>query len=252
MTSSVRPPQRDLGGRVALVTGGAVRVGRAISLTLAGEGMRLVVHYNSSAEAAEALVAEVRAQGGEAVALAADLADGEAVERLAREAEAAFGGVDVLVNNASVFPPERLEETGASLWDHTMAVNLRAPFLLTRALAATLRARRGVVVNIADLAGMQAWEGYAAHSISKAGLIHLTKVAARALAPEVRVVAIAPGTVLPPENLGEDEVRRLAERAPLRRNGSPDDVVAALLYLLRADFVTGDTLVVDGGRLLRS
>jgi pteridine reductase len=250
MTSSARPPQRDLGGRVALVTGGAVRVGRAISLALAGEGMRLAVHYNSSAEAADALVAEVRERGGEAVALAADLADADAVERLAREAEAAFGGVDVLVNNASVFPPERLEETGASLWDYTMAVNLRAPFLLTRALAATLRARRGVVVNMADLAGMQAWEGYAAHSISKAGLIHLTKVAARALAPEVRVVGIAPGTVLPPDEFGEDEVRRLAERAPLRRNGSPDDVTAALLYLLRADFVTGETLVVDGGRSL--
>src|SRR5690606_32475671 len=108
----------------------------------------------------------------------------------------------------------------------------------------------GVVVNLADLAGLQAWSGYAAHAVSKAALVHLTRVAARALAPEVRVVAIAPGTVLPPEELSAGEARRLAERAPPRRNGSPDDVVEAVLYLVRADFVTGETLVLDGGRLL--
>jgi pteridine reductase len=237
--------------KTALVTGGAVRVGRAIARALAGRGMRLVVHYGSSAAQADALVSEVRRGGGEAVALRADLADAGQVERLAREAEEAFGGIDVLVNSASVFPPQRLEETDASLWDHTMAVNLRAPFLLIRHLARTLRERRGVVVNMADLAGIQAWEGYAAHSISKAGVVQLTRVAARALAPEVRVVGIAPGAVLPPESMGDDEVARLARGIPLGRIGSPDDVVKAVLYVLDADFVTGDTLVVDGGRLLR-
>lgn len=237
--------------RVALVTGGAVRIGRAISSALAEDGYRLVVHYNSSSGPADELVDEVRSAGGEAVAIGADLADADAVRRLAEEAVAAFGGIDVLVNNASVFPAERLEETDEALWDHTIAVNLRAPFFLIRHLATTLRERRGVVINMADLAGIQTWGAYAAHGISKAGVIHLTRVAARSLAPEVRVNGIAPGTVLPPESMSEDEIRQLAERAPLKRNGSPQDVVRALRYLLQADFVTGETLVVDGGRLLR-
>lgn len=237
--------------KVALVTGGAVRVGRAISLALAGEGMRLVVHYNSSSDAAEELCREIRDGGGEAVAIGGDLARAEEVRRVAGEAEGAFGGVDVLVNNASVFPSERLEETDEALWDHTLAVNLRAPFFLIRHLAPTLRARRGVVINLCDLAGLQAWGAYAAHGISKAALAHLTRVAARSLAPEVRVAGIAPGAVLPPGSMTEEELDALARSTPLRRLGSPDDVVAALLYLLRADYVTGEVMVVDGGRMLR-
>lgn len=243
----------ELRGRSTLVTGGAVRVGRAISLALAGEGMRVVVGYGSSDAAARELVEEIRRSGGEAAAVGADLARMEEVRRLAEEAERAFGGIDVLVNNASVFPPDTFEDTDEATWDAALAVNLKAPFFLTQLLAPGMRARGGgAVVNLADLAGLQSWQGYAAHSVSKAGLVHLTRVAARALAPEVRVNAIAPGTVLPPDDLPPDEVRRLAERAPLRRNGSPGDVVEALLYLLRADFVTGETLVVDGGRMLRS
>ena len=234
-----------------MVTGGAVRVGRAISLALAGEGMRLVVHYNSSSDAAEALCEEIRQGGGQAVAIGGDLARGDEVRRVAGEAEGAFGGVDVLVNNASVFPSERLEQTDEALWDHTLAVNLRAPFFLIKHLAPTLRARRGVVVNLCDLAGLQAWGAYAAHGISKAALAHLTRVAARSLAPEVRVSGIAPGAVLPPESMTEEELQGLARSTPLRRLGSPDDVVGALLYLLRADFVTGEVMVVDGGRMLR-
>lgn len=237
--------------RVALVTGGAVRIGRAISSALAEDGYRLVIHYNSSSGPADELVNEIRSAGGEAVAIGADLADADAVRRLASEAMDAFGGIDVLVNNASVFPAEKLEQTDEALWDHTMAVNLRAPFFLIRHLAPTLRERKGVVVNMADLAGIQAWAAYAAHGISKAGIVHLTQVAARSLAPDVRVNGIAPGTVLPPESMSDDEVRQLAERAPLKKNGSPEDVVRALRYLLAADFVTGQTLVVDGGRLLR-
>lgn len=235
----------------ALVTGGAVRVGRAISSALASAGYRVVIHYNSSSDSADELVREIVERGGEAVSIGADLSRGDEVRRLAREAVEAFGGIDLLVNNASVFPSERLEETDEELWDHTLAVNLKAPFFLIRHLTETLRARKGVVVNLADLAGMQAWAAYAAHAVSKAGLIHLTKVAARNLAPDVRVNAIAPGTVLPPESLSGEEIADLARRSPLQRNGSPEDVVRALLYLLEADFVTGETLVVDGGRLLR-
>lgn len=243
----------ELQGRVALVTGGAVRVGRALSLGLAAEGMRVVVHHHSSAAGAGEVVERVRAAGGEAVALRADLSRTDEVLRLAEEAERAFGRVDVLVNNASVFPPERLEDTDPELWERVVGVNLRAPFFLTQRIGAGMKRRgEGVVVNLADLAGLQAWASYAAHSVSKAGLVQLTRVAARSLAPEVRVVAIAPGTVLPPDDLSPEEVARLARNAPLRRNGSPADVLQAVLYLLRADFVTGEVLVLDGGRSLRS
>jgi pteridine reductase len=236
----------------ALITGGAVRLGAALTRALAADGYAVVIHYRSSEEEAHGLRDELRAAGTDVALVRADLADAGQVERLAHEAITAFGRIDVLVNNASVFPAERLEETDAGLWDHTLAVNLRAPFLLIRHLAAELRRTRGVVVNMADLAGLQPWAAYAAHSVAKAGLVQLTRVAARSLAPDVRVVGIAPGTVLPPEDMPEEEIRRLAERTPLRRNGSPEDVVKALRYLLSADFVTGETLVVDGGRLLGS
>ena len=243
----------DLRNRSALVTGGGVRIGRAIALGLAEAGARVVVHYNSSAGEADEVVEVIRKAGGEAVAIGADLSRHEEVERLADEALATFGGLDILVNSASIFPPEPLEGVDRSLWERTIAVNLSAPFFLTQRVGAAMRERGGgVIVNMADLAGLQSWEGYTAHSISKAGLVHLTKLSARALAPEVRVAAIAPGTVLPPEELSEEEVRSLAERAPLRRNGSPDDVLQAVLYLVRADFVTGEILVLDGGRMLRS
>ena len=237
--------------KVGLVTGGAVRVGRAISLALAGEGMKVVVHYNSSSGAADELVEEIRRGGGEAVAIGADLSEVAEVRRLAEEATAAFGGLDVLVNSASVFPPEKLEETDEGVWEHTIAVNLRAPFFLIRHLAATLRKRRGCIINMCDLAGLQPWAGYAAHGISKAGMIHLTKVAARSLAPDVRVNGIAPGPMLSGGSMGPDELDALARTTPLKRLGSPDDVVKAVLYFLHADYVTGEVTVVDGGRILR-
>src|SRR5690606_34714909 len=155
----------------------------------------------------------------------------------------------ILVNNASIFPEQPLAEVDESLWDRTLAINLKAPFFLTQRLGGRMKQRGGgVIVNLGDLAGIQSWSGYAAHSVSKAGLLHFTRIAARALGPEVRVNAIAPGTVLPPENLSEEEVRTLAQRTPLKRIGSPDDVVGAVLYLIGADFVTGETIVLDGGR----
>jgi pteridine reductase len=237
-------------GSAALVTGGAVRVGRTLALGLAREGVRVVVHYHRSERPARALVEQIHAAGGQAVAVAGDLSQMESLERVAKQAEDAFGGIDILVNNASVFPAESLEDTDEVLWDHTLAVNLKAPFFLMQKLATGMRRRGGgVVVNLADLAGLQVWRGYAAHGLSKAALVHLTRVAARSLAPEVRVNAIAPGTVLPPESMPEEEVARLAGRIPLRRIGRPDDVLEALLYLIRAEYVTGEVLLVDGGRM---
>ena len=242
----------DPSGKAALVTGGGIRVGRAIALGLAGAGARVVVHYNSSAREADEVVAMIREAGGEAVSVGADLSRHAEVARLAEEALAAFGGIDILVNSASIFPEEGIDEVDEALWDRTLAINLKAPFFLTQRIGAAMRERgAGVIVNLGDLAGLQAWLGYAAHAVSKAGLIQFTRVAARALAPEVRVVCIAPGTVLPPDDHPEEEIQKLAERAPLRRNGSPDDVVQAMMYLISADFVTGNVLVLDGGRILR-
>ena len=240
-------------GKVALVTGGGVRVGRALALGLARAGARVVVHYNSSAGEAEEVVATIQRKGGEAVAFGADLSKHSEVERLADEALEAFGGIDILVNSASIFPEQGVGEVDEDLFDKTIAINLKAPFFLTQRIGQAMREQgEGVIVNLGDLAGLQSWVGYAAHAVSKAGLIHFTRVAARALAPEVRVNCIAPGTVLPPDDHDPEEVEKLAQRAPLKRNGSPADVLEALLYLVRADFVTGDVVVLDGGRMLRS
>lgn len=236
-------------GKTALVTGGAVRVGRAISLALAKAGASVIVHYNRSADAALQVVDEIRKGGGRAEAVGADLRSTDAALALARRAEE-IGPIGILVNNASIFPEAPLADVTPEVWDETIAVNLGAPFFLTQQIGGAMKERgSGVIVNLADLAGMQTWTGYAAHSISKAGIVHLTRVAARALAPEVRVVAIAPGTVLPPEGTPEETIDRLAARTPLRRIGSPEDVTDALMYLLNADFVTGEVLTVDGGRM---
>jgi NAD(P)-dependent dehydrogenase (short-subunit alcohol dehydrogenase family) len=241
----------DVAGKGALVTGGAVRVGRAISLALAREGARVVIHYHSSSAAADALVREIAAFGGTAISIQADLRSASEVNRLATTADDEHGPIDLLVNNASIFPAEGIGEVDLALWEETIAVNLRAPFFLTQTLGGRMKGRGGgVIINLADLAGLRVWTGYAAHGISKAGIVQLTRIAARALAPEVRVAAIAPGTVLPPADLDDEDVRALADRAPLRRIGSPDDVVDALLYLVRADFVTGEVVVVDGGKRL--
>lgn len=241
----------DLHNRSALITGAAVRVGRAIALGLARGGAQVVIHYHGSAEEAEALARQIREEGGEAATLQADLSRHDQVLRLAEQAEGPFGPIDILVNNASIFPEQPLAEVDEALWDRTLAINLKAPFFLTQRLGGRMKQRGGgVIVNLGDLAGIQSWSGYAAHSVSKAGLLHFTRIAARALGPEVRVNAIAPGTVLPPENLSEQDVHALAQRTPLKRIGSPDDVVGAVLYLVGADFVTGETIVLDGGRLL--
>jgi NAD(P)-dependent dehydrogenase (short-subunit alcohol dehydrogenase family) len=241
----------DIAGKVALVTGGARRVGRALSLALAEAGADLVVGYNRSASEADALVEEVQALGRRAVAVQGDVARKTDVGALVRACEAAFGRLDILVNNAASFEAAPFLEITEEEWDRVMAVNLKGPFLLSQAAAPLLRAHGdGVIVNIADLAGLQAWPRYAHHGTAKAGLIHLTRVAARALAPEIRVVAIAPGTVLPPETFTEEQVYKLRGAIPLKRIGSPDDVAEALLYLVRSDFVTGIVIPVDGGRLL--
>lgn len=241
----------ELNGRVALVTGGARRVGRAISLALARAGADVVVNYFQSAEAAEETVAEIVALGRRAIAVHADVALKPEVDALVRRTAETFGRLDVLVNNASVFVSSPLLGIAEEEWDRVLDVNLKGPFLLSQAAVPLLRREgRGVIVNIADLSAFQPWPSYAHHAVSKAGLVHLTRVLARALAPDIRVNAVAPGTVLPPEDYTEADVRRSIERTPLKRIGSPEDVARAVLYLIESDFTTGEVVVVDGGRML--
>jgi pteridine reductase len=242
----------ELRERVALVTGAGRRLGKEMAWALANRGMTLAIHHHASAEGARALRDEVRAAGGRADCFAADLTDAEAARSLPLRAVDAFGRLDVLVNSAAVMHRVSFERTTPAQYDTVLALNLRSIFFCTQGAAPALRAAGGKVVNLADLAGLQPWPGFAAHSVSKAGVVMLTKVLARALAPEVTVNAIAPGAVLVPEEYDAEERERLAAMAPLGRLGSPADVVAALLYLLEGgDFVTGEVLTVDGGRLLR-
>ncbi|MGH7630897.1 MAG: SDR family NAD(P)-dependent oxidoreductase [Gemmatimonadales bacterium] len=242
----------ELRGRVALVTGAGRRLGRAIAAGLAGRGARLALHHHASAEGAAALRDEIRAAGGEAECFAADLTDAAAAHTLPARVVERFGGLDVLVNSAAVMHRLRFEETTPARWDEIVDLNLRAVFFCTQGAAAALRARRGKVVNLADVAGLEPWPGFAAHSVSKAGVVMLTRVLALSLAPDVTVNAVAPGAVLVPESYDDTARAELAGTTPLRRLGEPGDAVSAVLYLLeQGDFVTGTVLPVDGGRSIR-
>jgi NAD(P)-dependent dehydrogenase (short-subunit alcohol dehydrogenase family) len=242
---------RQVRGGVALVTGGARRLGRAFAEALASDGLHVAVHYQASADEAAATVSTIRDAGGAAHAFQADLRDASAAQQLPGRVVEHFGQLDVLVNSAAVMEKIALAETSVEDWNGILDLNLRAPFFLAQQAAPYLAARRGTIVNIADLSGFEPWRHYPVHSVSKAGVVMLTKVLATALAPEITVNGIAPGTVLLPDDWGDERREFLASTTPLGRLGTPDDAVAALRYLVHAEFVTGETIVVDGGRLLR-
>lgn len=236
--------------RVALVTSGAVRLGRAISLGLVDAGYDLVAAYRSSADAAKELEREVADRGRQCRTVEVDLSDPGAADELADAVEDSFDRLDVLVNSAATFRSVPLLDVDADEWARAMDVNARAPHLVVRALADRLRASGGSVINMTDLGAFQAWTEFPHHAVSKAALVHLTRIQARVLAPDVRVNAIAPGAVLPPDDWGAERWDRVAQRAALERVGTPEDIVRAVHYLIQADFVTGQVLAVDGGRLL--
>jgi pteridine reductase len=241
-----------LNARVALVTGAGHRIGRAIALALAGRGMRVAIHYHRSREPAGETAAAIRALGAECDTFGADLGDAEAARALGPRVVERFGGLDVLINSAGIMTRATIEETTPALWDEVMDVNLRSAFFTVQGALPGLRAAKGKVVNLADVGGLEPWPRYAAHCISKAGVVMLTRTLARALAPDITVNAVAPGAVLPPDEWSEAARQHLASTTPLGRLGSPDDVTAAVLYLLEGgDYVTGETIVVDGGRLIR-
>jgi pteridine reductase len=236
--------------RVALVTGGAVRVGRAISLGLAEAGYDLVVHYRTSAAAAEEVGGLIEGLGRRCDLVSGDLAGPDVPASVVEAARSRFGRLDLLVNSAAGFDTRPLHEVDADTWDQVMHLNVRAPHLLVRAAEDLLRASNGSVVNLVDLSAFQAWTEHPTHAVSKAALAHLTRVQARALAPEARVNAIAPGAVLPPDDYSAERWDALRLRTPLQCLGTPEDVVRAVIFLAQAPFVTGQILAVDGGRLL--
>ena len=243
----------ELYGRTVLVTGAGRRVGQAIAVALGARGMHVAAHYHGSADGADETVRLIEAAGGTARALRADLGDPDAAPALVSQAVAALGGLDVLVNSAAVMERTPFGAISVAQWERTFALNLRAPFFLCQAAAPHLAGAQGggAIVNIADLAAFETWPDYIPHGLSKGAVVHMTRSLARVMAPAVRVNAVAPGTVLLPEGWTAPEGEALRATTPLQRHGTPDDVVQAVLYLLQADFVTGETIVVDGGRRVR-
>jgi pteridine reductase len=235
--------------RVALVTGAGKRLGRAVALRLAEEGADVVIHYRSSAGDAQSAVAEIQKLGRRGIAIGADLNSVAEIKRLFDETAKHFGRLDILVNSAANFLPSSIISTTEEVWDTSLDSNLKAPFFCAQAAAPLLRRSKGCIINFADSGGLLGWPGYIAHSVSKAGVVMLTKVLAKALAPEVRVNAIAPGTITMPGDPPEWEADFL-KLAPLRRTGAPSNIADAVVFLVQSQFMTGQTIVVDGGRTL--
>jgi len=241
----------QLGGRVALVTGAGRRVGRAIALGLAAKGMRLAVHYHASGGEAEETVRLARDAGApDAWTISADLRDARACARLVDEAAERGRALDVLVNSAAEMQRTPFEGVTSEEWDDIMSLNMKSPFFCSQA-AARHMTEGGAIVNIADLAALETWPEYIPHGISKAGVMQMTRALAKRLAPKIRVNAVVPGAVLLPEHWTKADADRLIRTTPLARLGAPEDVAHAVIYLLESDYVTGDALVVDGGRHLR-
>ncbi len=242
----------ELKGRVALVTGGGRRVGRVLAEALGARGATVAVHYNESQSGAKDVVASLTKVGGKAQAFGAQLTQTAAPEKLVADVVAAFGQLDVLINSAAIMVRTPFGAVSAEEWDNMFALNLRAPFMLSQAAAPHLKNARGAIINIADLAAFETWPGYIPHGLTKAGVVQMTRNLAQILAPDVRVNGIAPGAVLMPDAMSAKDEAEFTGGTPLARTGTPADVASAMMYLLDAEFVTGETIVVDGGRHVRS
>lgn len=244
----------ELEGKTAIITGGAVRVGRAITLALAGRGARVCIAYHTSHEAAHALAAEINdARPEHAFAVCCDVSRAGEVHALFERATAIFGGADVLVNNAAIFPRRAVEELNEADFTSVIDINLKGSYLCALEAGRRMMARgaQGKIVQIADVGGLVAWPAFTPYCISKAGTIMLVKCLAKAFAPHVQVNAVAPGTVLFEEAMSEEERRAAVARNAIKRTGTPEDVARTVLFLIEAsDYITGETIIVDGGRHL--
>ncbi len=241
----------DISGKVALITGSSKRIGRETAIELARRGAHVAIHYRSDEAGAKETQRLARENGVQAEVFRAELTDAAAVAALFVDLEKRLGGLDILVNNASVFGHAVFGESTPELWDAQMNSNARAPFFLAQH-AATLMNRRGhgKIVNLVDVAGEVVWPGYFAYSVSKAALIAINRGLAKALAPAIQVNGVAPGPVLFPEYYTEDQKRLAVERTLLKRAGSARDIVNAVVFLIENDYITGEVIHVDGGRHL--
>ncbi len=240
----------SLQDQVALVTGAAHRVGRAIALELARRGAHIALHFHQSETQARQTAEEIRALGVRALAVRADLTQPSQLDALFGAVAAEFGALDALVNSASIMESGDARTLTRADWDRSLNLNLTAPFFCAQRAARLMQARGGVIVNIADGSAFRPWAVRPAHSVSKAGLVMLTQVLAKALAPAIRVNAVAPGPVMKPEAWDEAQWQRAASRTLLKRAGSGYDVARAVAFLIQEDFITGETLIVDGGERL--
>lgn len=240
----------ELRGGVALVTGGAHRLGKAIALALGRAGANVIIHYNQSGRQARETLAELAEIGVEALAIKGDLAVVAEAERVADEAIRRWGRLSLLVNSAGIWSSTPLGSVTEQRWDELISTNLRGAFFLSQRAAPALREARGAIVNIADVGAIRPWRNYTPYLVSKGGLITMTEALAKDLAPDVRVNAIAPGPVLLPDNWTEEQANSSAKTVLLKRLGSPEDIAQAVMYLAQAEYVTGVVLPVDGGQRL--
>lgn len=240
-----------LEGRVALVTGGARRVGQAIALALARADAHVVISYRTARHEADETVDQLLDTGVRAEAIQADVSKAAQIRRLLTRIERRFGRLDVLVNNAAIFERTPFATLTEREWDRHLDANLKGPFLCALSASRLMRRHGGKIINIADWAGDRPYRDYLPYCVSKAGVIALTKALAKELAPAIQVIAIAPGPILPPATMSPAERRQVIARVPLKRWGSPDDIARTALFALTGtDFMTGSVIYVDGGRLI--
>lgn len=239
---------KPLSGKVALVTGGAKRLGRAAALALSEAGADVAITYLSSEKEAQHTRKELEQTGSRVLVIRCDVTDPESVSSAVEETVAKFGGLDILVNNAGTYETVSFDELTLQQWDSIFGTNVRGPFLVSQTARPHLRQREGRIINLGSLGGLRAWATHAHYCSSKAALHMLTKAMAKALAPEIAVNCVAPGMI----DLGEESaaafMSRMAKETPMRRNGTGDDVAAAILFFATApSFITGQVLYIDGG-----
>jgi 3-oxoacyl-[acyl-carrier protein] reductase/pteridine reductase len=248
LTSETTTMERTLAGRTVLVTGAAKRLGRAIALASAERGANVAISYRESAREARALIEELARYGVEALAVRCDVTDEESVHEMVKEVARDLGGIDVLVNNAANYDTVEFEKITVAQWDAIFALNTRGPFLVSREALPYLRKRKGRIINMGSLGGLRPWATHAHYCSSKAAVHMLTKVMAKALAPEIAVNAVAPGMIDLGEKAAAAFMRKMKKETPMQRNGTGADIAAAVLFFAVApQFITGQVLAVDGG-----